>query len=192
MINDQTQRDINFSLNENSDYEETAKLIEESKLKKENKQPDAETTISKSINIFKLQYELSNKYDYAVAISATIFSVFFGISFNVFEFVVGNSINHLIPPNPMTDAHYQTLKNDCFIYLYVGIATLVGAFFHCCLWYYNGKKLGLKYKTEYFRIILAQDQSWFDKQNVHEITSRVESQTRAIETGVYFNLINYS
>jgi len=186
MINDQTQRHINLSMIENSDNEETAKLIIESKLKNEKEEQETETTTGKSINIFKLQFELSNKYDYAVVITATIFSIFFGISFNVFEFVIGNSINHLIPPNPLTDAHYKTLKHDCFIYLYVGIATLVGAFFHCSLWYYNGRKLGLKYKKEYFRIILSQDQSWFDKQNVHEITSRVESQTRAIEAGVIF------
>ena len=186
MISDEIQRDVNFSLNENSDNEETAKLINESNLKKEKEQLETEPKISKSINIFKLQFELSNKYDYAIVITAAISSSLFGISYTVFEFVLGNSINHLIPPNPLTDAHYKTLKNDCLIYFYIAIGTSVGAFLHFCLWYYNGRRLGFKYKKEYFRIIFAQDQSWFDKENVHEITSRVESQMRAIESGVYF------
>ena len=44
--------------------------------------------------------------------------------------------------------------------------------------------MALKYKTEYFKLVLLQEQEWFDNQNVHEIAAKIDTQTRAIESGV--------
>ena len=51
-------------------------------------------------------------------------------------------------------------------------------------WTMAGKRLVTRLKQEYFNVILKQEQSWFDQINAHEFATKVEVQTKVIESGL--------
>jgi len=160
-------------------------IITQDKESKENK--TSQNLIKKSVKFWDLQFAYSNKYDIAIVILASVFSVFLGASYNLYEYLQGKATNHLIPnANVEANEYFLQINKDCIFFLISSLLTFLIAFCHYSLWNYNGKKLALKYKMEYFRIILAQDVTWFDSQNVYEIASRVESQLKSIEQGVNY------
>jgi len=51
-------------------------------------------------------------------------------------------------------------------------------------WTMAGKRLVTRLKQEYFNVILKQEQAWFDQVNAHEFATKVEVQTKIIESGL--------
>jgi len=167
------------------DDEESSSLkIMEDNLREENSRNKEEGKEVKTINIFKLQFAISNKFDILITILAYICSILLGCSYNIFELMIGKSINHLIPLIPMDKDYIMIIERDFLTYILLFFITFIVSMLHCFLWYYNGKRLSVKYKKEYLRMILMQDISWFESQNVFELSSKLESQTKSFEAAV--------
>ena len=136
-----------------------------------------------SIPITKILLQFSDKWDILEICIAAISSFTFGFTILMKGFILANSINHLHRDKELDD-YLLVMIRDIYMYIALALGMFLSGFAHCYLWNKSGTKLSLKYKEEYFKLVLQQDQVWFDNQNVHELSSKVDSQTRAIESGV--------
>ena len=137
-----------------------------------------------SISIFKLHYEFCEKWDYFLTIIAIISSIGLGSIYIMFEFLVGSTINDLIPNNKSYKNYMETISRDSWRFVFFGLLAFIFTSTSNIIWFHLGQKLSYKFKVEYFKMILSQEQGWFDSINPFEFSSKIESQTNAIENGV--------
>ena len=151
-------------------------------VKKEKKESERKTT---SVSLSKILFHFSDKTDIFIIIMASFSSFFFGCLIIILEYLLANSINNL-HRNIKEYDYISIMYDDIYAYSLFAVGSFFFGFGHCYFWNINGTKLALKYKEEYFKLVLQQDQEWFDNQNVHELSSKVDIQTRSIESGVKF------
>ena len=152
---------------------------------KEKEKEKEQKQTKKSIPFYKILFNFTNKLDKFIIFLSFLSSFLFGCFLILLEILLSNSINHYFRNRNLKN-YMSVIFNDIYGYIFCGVGTLFTGFGHCFLWSINGNKIALKYKKEYFRLVMKQDQEWFDNQNVHELSSKVDKQTRVIESGVNF------
>lgn len=139
-----------------------------------------------SVSVFKLQFALCDSKDILMICIGIIASMLISANSVLFEFLLGNSINHL--SSSIAKSTPEELKHiiwtDCKYYLILASGSLLAGYLYFTLWYLNGKRLSKKYRLEYFKLIGQQEQEWFDKHNPFELTTRIESETKNIEAAL--------
>jgi hypothetical protein len=58
------------------------------------------------------------------------------------------------------------------------------------LFSYNGRVLSQRIKKKYFKLIMLQEQGYFDQCNTYEFATKIQAQVKSIENGVNINF-NY-
>lgn len=139
-----------------------------------------------SVSVFKLQFALCDSKDIIMIIIGIIASILISANSILFEFLLGNSINHLSSSlGKLTSEELkEIIWTDCKYYLILASGSLIAGYLYFTLWYLNGKRLSTKYRLEYFKLIGQQEQEWFDKHNPFELTTRIESETKNIEAAL--------
>lgn len=133
-------------------------------------------------SIFRLLFELDDFHSILILSGAIITSLLSGATLVLNDILLSHFIGTLSLP---TDENYIHENLVSFIYLLINFAA---AFVLNSLSYYlakyHGKSLSNHIKAKYFEYVLTQNQSWFDSQNVSEITTRLESNSNSIDYAV--------
>ena len=149
----------------------------------------------KKISVFRLYYHISGKFEIFLMILATIFTIGAGISDPILQYLLGDVLDDFLGTNEIEDlpddqykivldqvkpAINKIIKKT----LIVGAIMSVCNFFMIFLWSYASLRQMLWMKINYFKLILRQEQGWFDENNVYEFGTKVQAQLDQIELGV--------
>ena len=152
--------------------------------KKEEKKP--------LVSFWSLQCEFSDRTDIIFLIIAFIGSIGAGVSMPIFALIFGATINSFNDSNINNPQQLSSVVGNMAInYIIAGSGILFFSAIMVTFWTLNGKRLTKKIKENYFRLILQQEQGWFDSFNPFEFATRVGSQTKTIENGVRFNIFTH-
>lgn len=163
------------NLKENQEHENEIvhkheKIVEE----KENK---------KSVGFFKLEYSQANKKDIFLIAMACLGSMVAGAAMPLISLLLGkviNQFNGTIAPSAVPGLVSGLITN----FLAAGVAIFAGSFMMVFFWFVVGRRLINKINGDYFRVIMQQEQGWFDKSNMFEFATKVQFQVKTIENGV--------
>jgi len=137
----------------------------------------------KSVSFFKLEYSFADKKDIFLISFACLGSVIAGASMPLISLLLGKVINQFdgkIAVEKVPELVHGLIIN----FLLAGIAIFIGSFMMVLFWSLVGRRLINKINADYFRVIMQQDQSWFDSSNMYQFASKVQVQIKTIENGV--------
>ena len=157
----------------------------------------------KNISIFRLYYTISTPFDLILISIAILISLCSGCSGILLAMVFGDSTDSLIVGRfleifqkkisketlqPIIDLIFDYLDPDIDekvkLYLIIGAIMFGCNFIMMFLWSYTATKQIHWMKADYFRLILNQEQGWFDKNNSYEFATKVQAQLKQIEIGI--------
>ena len=158
-----------------------------------------------NISPFKLIYHLSNLPEIIMMTFATLGSLISGIAGPIMSLLFGDTIESFstlqefqttnttslshIQTHPLmleyiTGPFKTTIDNIVIKFLYIGIAMFFADFLNNSLWHLSGLRQIHNMKQKYFKLILSQEQSWFDINNAYEFATKVQAQLEQIEYGL--------
>ena len=139
----------------------------------------------KRVSYFKLQYHFADKKDIVIIAFACFGSLVAGAAMPLMALLLGSAIN-VVGPESNIDSIDSQITSLLTTFILVGFAIFIGSFMMVFFWNLSGKRLINKISTEYFRVILRQEQGWFDRANAFEFATKVQMQTKTIESGVRY------
>jgi hypothetical protein len=142
----------------------------------------------KSVSFFTLLYSETSCSDRLIMVVGLIGSMGAGCSLPLFAILFGNVINNLGPLNNFVEAFVSNVSELCLKFLYVALGVFAAGTLMIGCWTYSGRVIVKKIKSEYFRLIMLQEQGWFDECDPYQFTTKIQSQCTTIENGVYKNL----
>ena len=145
----------------------------------------------KNISLFHIYKHLSEPIDFLFMILATIGSLGSGISMPIMSYITTDVYADIGVTSEVTsdrDSLMATVK-DVFTtqekrYLILGIIAFVCNFLSICFWSFMGSRMCHKLKRLYFKVILSQEQGWFDENNPFEFATKVQAQLEQVEMGI--------
>jgi ATP-binding cassette subfamily B (MDR/TAP) protein 1 len=140
------------------------------------------------VSYFQLQYKFATKKDMILLVFAVLGSLTAGLSMPFIALLLGNAIDNF---GPDMDAQGPEKLNEevsklAVIYMLVGLGIFLGSFMMVFFWTWVGKRLINKINEEYMRVIMKQEQGWFEKSNPFEFATKMQGQIKIIENGVFF------
>ena len=158
----------------------------------------------KSISIFKLYFHISGKLEIFLTIIAIIMTIGAGCSNAIMTWIFGESSNNFsfsteielmkeLLGKEAFDVLFEFIMNEMVKplidkqikrYLIIGAVMAVCNFLMMFLWSYLANRQLHWMKINYFRIILNQEQGWFDENNAFEFATKVQAQLEQIELGL--------
>lgn len=141
---------------------------------------------TKTVSFFKLQFFKTDTKQKLIIFCAILGSLGAGLSMPIFAIVFGQTINNLGVMFSGRETMLERITDLSKTFVYVGIGMAVAGFIMVWLWMYIGQTIVEKIKEEYFKHIMMQEQGWFDATNPYEFSTKIKSQTRAIENGVNY------
>lgn len=141
---------------------------------------------AKRASFFKLMYTLSNKCDIIVIICAIVGSLIAGAAMPLISLLLGKVLNQF--NGNIETANVPELVSGLIItFLLVGLAIFLGSFMMVFFWSVIGRRMINKINEDYFKVIMRQEQGWFDQSNMFEFATKVQGQVKTIENGVSKN-----
>ena len=193
-------------LNINNKKEEEQSEIKVDFVEEEEEKKISENLMFKKrrISIFKLYFHISGPLEIILTILAIIMTIgagcsnalkawIFGDSSNNFTFATeievikeffGKELFDLIFEFIMEEVVKPLIDNQIKKYLIIGAAMSACNFLMTFLWTYLAMRQIQWLKNNYFRIILNQEQGWFDENNAFEFATKVQAQLEQIELGL--------
>jgi len=181
---------------ENKDTKHDTKP-DESKKGKKNGIQEKDVTIfkGKAVNICEVIGHLSTGLDIFFMVFGAICTLGSGCVSAFSALILGSSINNLtvlVGIENFTDEEYQkkvqqvepTLNKLILSFIYLAIFTLGVNFFMLFLWGFAAMRQINTLKIKYFKLILSQEQSFFDEHNSFEFANKIQSQLEQIEQGL--------
>jgi len=163
------------------------KKIELSELSTEPKvvetQEESDTPKYSRVGFFKLQCTFSNKADIALICFASLGSVIAGASMPLISLLLGQVINQFNGTIEVSKVP-EMVQGLIINFILAGIGVFIGSFMMIFFWTIVGRRLSNKISKEYFRVIMKQNQAWFDKYDTYQINTRVFNNMQVIENGV--------
>ena len=149
----------------------------------------------KSVSILKIICHLSEKFEIFLMIIGAISTMFSGCTNSLWSIITGDTINELtnivgLDDLPLDEYQKEVDKIEkpvnklIFYFILLGFLTFISNFFMLFMWGYSALKQMNKLKKNYFELILSQEQSWFDENNVYEFSTKIQSQLDQIEFGL--------
>jgi ABC-type multidrug transport system fused ATPase/permease subunit len=140
----------------------------------------------KRASFFKLMYTLSNKCDIIVIICAIVGSLIAGAAMPLISLLLGKVLNQF-NGNIETTNVPELVSGLIVTFLLVGLAIFLGSFMMVFFWSVIGRRMINKINEDYFKVIMRQEQGWFDQSNMFEFATKVQGQVKTIENGVSKN-----
>ena len=97
---------------------------------------------------------------------------------------VGNTSEYSDDVDKLMDTVKHAFEKQIKRFLVVGAIIFVCHFASVCFWTLVGSRMCHKLKENYFRIILSQEQGWFDANNPFEFATKVQAQLEQVEMGI--------
>lgn len=141
----------------------------------------------KAASFWKLQYSLMKRFDVFVIIIATIGSICMGLTMPLFSIMFGGTINTFgasSTTNPET--FIEEIRQLCLKFLYIGLGMWAAGYLMIWLWGYNGRIISKRIKKNYFRLLMEQEQGYFDTKDTFQFATKIQAQVKSIEMGVKF------
>ena len=158
----------------------------------------------KHISIFKLYCHISGTLEIILSVIAIIMTLGAGGANAAMNWIFGESANSFslaaqigvikeifgkelfdIVFNFIMEEKVEPLINDQIKdYLIIGAVMFVCNFLMMFLWSYLALRQLHWLKNNYFKIILKQEQGWFDENNAFEFATKVQAQLEQIELGL--------
>ena len=168
---------------------------EDAKKDDEDKKKEISIFKTKTVSIFKILGHLSDKIDIFFMVFGAVCTLCSGCASALCALILGSSINRLtvlVGIENKSDEEYQKkvksvepeLNQLILSFVYLGIFTLCANFFMLFLWGYAAMRQVNRLKTNYFKLILKQEQSFFDEYNSFEFANKIQSQLEQIESGL--------
>jgi ATP-binding cassette subfamily B (MDR/TAP) protein 1 len=166
---------------------------------KKEKEKENEKDISvfkgESVNICKVIGHLSTQLDIFFMVFGAICTAGSGCVSSLSALLLGGSINKLtvlvgienyddIAYKKKVDEVEPTINQLNLAFVYLGVFTFGVNFFMLFLWGYAAMRQMNNLKTKYFKLILSQEQSFFDEHNSFEFANKIQSQLEQIELGL--------
>jgi len=160
---------------------------EENLLDKKNNTDDSKRTVS----FFKLQYSLLKKFDVFMISLALLGSLLMGIGLPIFEILVGQSINSFGESSTNPILFLEDIKILCARFVYLGLGMWVSGYIMIWLWGLNGRIIAKRIKKRYFKLLMNQEQGYFDTKDTFQFATKIQAQVKLIEQGVklFFKII---
>ena len=186
-INLENNQEINQDdkLND-SDYIMSKKLDDEEKELTDKKQEEKKKLYigsGKPVGIFDLYFKFSTKTDYILIFLAMLGSLGSGVAMPLFSILFGGTISEYGPKNDAKSLE-DSINSMVIKFLLVGLGMFVANFMNSSLWIYTSIKNLTILKKEYFKVIMNQEQGWFDQNNPFEFSTLVQTQIKTIEAGL--------
>ena len=158
-----------------------------------------------NISPLKLLYHLSTPLEIIMMTFATLGSLISGLAGPIMSLLFGDTIESFSTlqtfqtTNTVSIPHIQThsllleyitgpfkttIDNMVIKFLYIGIAMFFADFLNNSLWHLSGLRQIHNMKQKYFKLILSQEQGWFDINNAYEFSTKVQAQLEQIEYGL--------
>jgi ATP-binding cassette subfamily B (MDR/TAP) protein 1 len=174
-------------VNNSNEIELNKQKIEENQPKLEEKEKSKEKQIligsGKPVGVFELYFKFANKTDIILIILAMIGSVGSGLSMPIFSLLFGSTISFIGPTNSLEEIT-DSINNILIRFSIVACAMFCAYFMNSSFWIYTSTKNLAALKREYFKVIMRQEQGWFDQNNPYQFSTMVQSQLKTIESGI--------
>jgi ATP-binding cassette, subfamily B (MDR/TAP), member 1 len=157
-----------------------------------NKEETEIPTHKKAASFWKLQYGLMKRFDVFVIIMGTIGSIGMGLTMPLFSVIFGGTINTFgaaSATNP--DAFIDDISQLCLKFMYVGLGMWAAGYIMIWLWGYNGRIISKRIKKNYFKLLMDQEQGYFDTKDTYQFATKIQAQVKSIEMGVKIKYIFY-
>ena len=145
----------------------------------------------KDISLFQIYCHLSEPIDYLFLILAIIGSIGAGISLPIMAYIstdlftdIGNTSELKDDFNILMQIIKDAFNTQIKRFLIIGGITFICNFLSICFWSLMGSRMCHKLKRLYFKVILSQEQGWFDANNAYEFATKVQSQLEQVEMGL--------
>ncbi len=172
---------MEFEFNQvKSELKQVKKEIKEIK---ENEIFNSQKNIKKKVSFIQLMKCQSTKKDIFFFILAIIGSLLSGCAMPFTSLLLGDVIDGFdgsIPKEKVPSIIHKSIIN----FLMAGIAIFIGSLLMVIFWNIIGKRLSNQIKIDYFRTIMKQDQIYFDETNTFELSTKIQNQTKIIESGI--------
>ena len=150
----------------------------------------------KDVSIFHIYKHLAEPIDYIYIVIAFIGSIGAGLTMPIMSYLstdlfsdVGNTSEYSDDVDKLMDTVKHAFEKQIKRFLVVGAIIFVCHFASVCFWTLVGSRMCHKLKENYFRIILSQEQGWFDANNPFEFATKVQAQLEQVEMGIQFSFI---
>ena len=145
----------------------------------------------KEVSIFHIYHHLAEPIDYLYMVLAIIGSLGAGLTMPIMSYLstdlfsdVGNTSEYADDPQRLRDRVEDAFDTQIKRFLIVGVIIFFCHFFSVCFWTLMGSRMCHKLKENYFRVILSQEQGWFDANNPFEFATKVQAQLEQVEMGI--------
>ncbi len=165
---------------------ESAREDKNLKEKKTEEQENISNT-KKAASFWQLQYTFSKGFKDAFIVTVAIIgSIGMGLSMPLFSIVFGGTVNSFgSTAGPFNrEAFIEDIRKMALNFLYVGLGIFASGFMMIWLWSLNGKTTAKRIKKEYLKLLMRQEQAFFDLVKPFEFATKIQSQVKTIEMGV--------
>jgi len=171
--------------------------VEDSSKEKKDEEGTKDILIYKAeaVNICKVIGHLSTQLDIFFMVFGAICTAGSGCVSSFSALILGSTINKLtvlVGIEKLEDTQYYikikevepTLNKLILYFVYLAVFTFGVNFFMLFLWGFAAMRQMNNLKTKYFKLILSQEQSFFDANNSFEFSNKIQSQLEQIEQGL--------
>ena len=145
----------------------------------------------KDISLFLIFKHLSESKDYFYIILSIIGSIGAGLALPIMAYISTDLITDIGNTSEYSDNIINLLDKikDAFNiqikrFLILGVVTFICNFLSISSWSLLGSRMCHRFKRQYFKVILSQEQGWFDMNNAFEFATKVQAQLEQIEMGI--------
>ena len=145
----------------------------------------------KKISLFQIYKHLAEPIDYLFLVLAIIGSVGAGLAMPIMAYIstdlfsdVGNTSEFTGDIETLMETVKSAFNLQIKRFLVLGAITFVCNFLSICFWTLMGSRMCHRLKRQYFRVILSQEQGWFDANNAFEFATKVQAQLEQVEMGI--------
>ncbi|XP_062084632.1 ABC transporter B family member 11-like [Humulus lupulus] len=130
---------------------------------------------------FHKLFSFADSTDILLMIAGTLGAIGNGLGLPVMTILFGEMINSFGNNQTNTDV-VKIVSKVCLKFVYLGVGTLVAAFFQVACWMVTGERQAARIRNLYLKTILRQDVAFFDKEtNTGEVVGRMSGDTVLIQ-----------
>ena len=141
----------------------------------------------RSVSPYALLFTLMSPKEIILLILGILCSIITAVNIIAYEVICGNTINHLYElytNKSEYDSFYACIYTDIKRFMIIACMISVVSYVNFYSWFYIGQTLTMRYRVTYFELVLNQDQQWFDRTNIFEMSSRIENELSDISNAL--------
>jgi ABC-type multidrug transport system fused ATPase/permease subunit len=136
-----------------------------------------------------LAYAASTPVDVGLMLVGTVCAAASGVPFPLMAILFGELVNDINGASCVVTAlgdvkfYESRIDNRVLKLVYIAVAALVLIFIHVVCWSLLSQRLAHRLREQYFASLLRQDQAFIDQHQSGEVSSRLNSDIQAVQTG---------